>query len=41
MSVEQVALEVGFSDAHNFRRAFKRWTGSAPSELRESMQKGE
>jgi AraC-like DNA-binding protein len=41
MSVEQVALEVGFSDAHNFRRAFKRWTGSAPSELRESLQKGE
>ena len=39
MSVEQVALEVGFSDAHNFRRAFKRWTGAAPSELRNSMQK--
>jgi AraC-like DNA-binding protein len=37
-SVEQVAASVGFSDAHNFRRAFKRWTGSAPTELRESMQ---
>ncbi|MDN3922364.1 AraC family transcriptional regulator [Roseateles violae] len=36
-SVEQIAIAVGFSDAHNFRRAFKRWTGSAPSELRESM----
>ncbi|HEY9102617.1 AraC family transcriptional regulator [Chitinimonas sp.] len=35
LSIEQVALEVGFSDAHNFRRAFRRWTGSAPSELRE------
>lgn len=34
LSIEQIALEVGFSDAHNFRRAFKRWTGSTPSELR-------
>lgn len=33
-SIEQVALEVGFCDAHNFRRAFKRWTGSTPSEMR-------
>lgn len=40
VSIEQVAMDVGFSDAHNFRRAFKRWTGSAPSELRESLQKG-
>ena len=39
LSVEQVALEVGFSDAHNFRRAFKRWTKSAPSDLRASLQK--
>lgn len=34
MSIEQVAYAVGFSDAHNFRRAFRRWTGSAPSEVR-------
>jgi len=34
MSIEQVAFAVGFSDAHNFRRAFRRWTGSAPSEVR-------
>ena len=38
-SIEQIAEAVGFSDAHNFRRAFKRWTGAAPSELRESMLK--
>jgi len=38
-SIEQIAEAVGFCDAHNFRRAFKRWTGSSPSELRESMQK--
>jgi len=36
-SIEQIADAVGFSDAHNFRRAFKRWTGASPSELRESM----
>jgi len=37
LSIEQVALEVGFSDAHNFRRAFKRWTRSSPSDLRTSL----
>jgi AraC-like DNA-binding protein len=41
LSIEQVALEVGFSDANNFRRAFKRWTDSAPGELRESLLKAE
>ena len=30
LSIEDVAHEVGFSDAHNFRRAFKRWTGHGP-----------
>ncbi|MBV8665739.1 MAG: AraC family transcriptional regulator [Burkholderiaceae bacterium] len=34
LSIEQVAFEVGFCDAHNFRRAFKRWTGSTPSDMR-------
>jgi AraC-like DNA-binding protein len=41
LSIEQVALEVGFSDANNFRRAFKRWTDSAPGELRDSLLKPE
>ncbi|WDD93626.1 AraC family transcriptional regulator [Burkholderia sp. FERM BP-3421] len=30
LSIEDVAHEVGFSDSHNFRRAFKRWTGHGP-----------
>jgi AraC-like DNA-binding protein len=33
-SVAQVATEIGFTDVRNFRRAFKRWTGAAPTELR-------
>lgn len=33
-SVEQIAERVGFSDASNFRKAFKRWTGSLPTEVR-------
>lgn len=32
LSIEEVAYEVGFSDSHNFRRAFRRWTGRGPRE---------
>ena len=31
---EDIALALGFSDAANFRRAFHRWTGKAPSDIR-------
>jgi AraC-like DNA-binding protein len=34
MSLEQIAGRLDFSDARNFRRAFKAWTGHLPSELR-------
>lgn len=34
MTLEEVAYEVGFSDAQNFRRAFKRWTGHGPRQTR-------
>ncbi len=33
-SVEAIALDVGFSSAANFHRAFQRWTGSTPSAYR-------
>ena len=31
---EDIALALGFSDAANFRRAFRRWTNTSPSEIR-------
>lgn len=37
VSVEQVAFAVGFTDPHNFRRAFRRWTGSTPGALRKDI----
>ncbi len=32
---EDIALALGFSDAANFRRAFRRWTNKSPSEIRD------
>jgi AraC-like DNA-binding protein len=37
MSVEQIAFAAGFTDPHNFRRAFRRWTGTTPGALRTDM----
>lgn len=36
MSTEDIAASLGFSDAPNFRQAFKKWTGITPSEFRTS-----
>ena len=36
LSVGQVAAAVGFGEVRDFRRAFKRWTGRLPSDLRRS-----
>jgi AraC-like DNA-binding protein len=33
-SIDQVAIELGYSEPSNFRHAFKRWTGSPPSAFR-------
>lgn len=33
-SIESIAIELGYSDAANFTRAFRRWTGASPSEHR-------
>jgi AraC-like DNA-binding protein len=37
LSIADIGSEVGFSDAREFRRAFKRWTGSAPAERRRAF----
>lgn len=34
LPLEDVAGELGFSDAANFRQAFRRWTGFSPQEFR-------
>ena len=34
ITIERIAEQLGFSDVRTFRRAFKRWTGNTPGELR-------
>lgn len=34
VSNRQLAQQLGYSDEHNFRRAFKRWTGMLPSSVK-------
>jgi len=34
LSIEDIALTLGFSDAVSFRHAFKRWTGKTPNDVR-------
>jgi AraC-like DNA-binding protein len=36
LSIADIGSEVGFSDAREFRRAFKRWTGIAPLAVRQA-----
>lgn len=37
-SNRQLALKLGYSDEHNFRRAFKRWTGQLPSQVKDQLK---
>jgi AraC-like DNA-binding protein len=34
LPIDQIAERVGFSDATSFRKAFKKWTGGAPTQYR-------
>jgi AraC-like DNA-binding protein len=36
--ISDIALQTGFSDVRAFSRAFRRWTGKAPSALRHAMR---
>ncbi len=38
LSVEQVAMRVGYSDPANFTRAFRKWTGTSPRSYRREQQ---
>lgn len=38
MSVQEIAYTLGYTDMANFRRAFKRWEGVAPSDYRDAHQ---
>ncbi len=35
--IVDIALELGYSDAANFTRAFRRWTGSSPQAVRRTL----
>ncbi|MFY9180372.1 MAG: AraC family transcriptional regulator [Venatoribacter sp.] len=35
LPIEEIAALIGYSDPSNFRKAFRRWTGNAPSYYRE------
>jgi AraC-like DNA-binding protein len=34
LTLQRISEQLGFSDVRSFRRAFKRWTGRTPTELR-------
>ncbi|MBS0542764.1 MAG: helix-turn-helix domain-containing protein, partial [Proteobacteria bacterium] len=39
--VKQIAAAVGFDSEKSFARAFREWTGAAPSVFREGMRSSE
>ena len=39
MSVEELAFALGYNDPANFRRAFRRWEGVAPTIYRDRARR--
>lgn len=40
LTLEQIAYRLGYADPANFTRAFRKWTGEAPSRYRDGMSAG-
>ncbi|WP_082760389.1 helix-turn-helix domain-containing protein [Agrobacterium bohemicum] len=40
LPIETIGQLVGFRDSHNFRRAFRRWTGTTPTDICFSESEG-
>jgi AraC-like DNA-binding protein len=40
LPLQGIAVATGFSDARNFRRAFKRWSGVLPTQIRQGQSPG-
>src|SRR5690606_11585243 len=38
LSTEEIAFKLGYTRASSFNRAFKRWTGSAPGDVRSDLR---
>lgn len=38
LTIDAIAMHLGYSDTANFTRAFKRWTGQTPGEARSSRK---
>ena len=41
VSINQVALQMGFTDTSAFHRSFKKWTGMTPGQYRSSRRRDE
>ena len=41
LTIDEIAMLMGFSEASSFHRAFKKWTGKTPAVYRQDMLEGE
>jgi len=41
LTIDEIAMLMGFSEASSFHRAFKKWTGKTPAVYRQGMLEGE